>query len=288
MPTVTINVFPGMDRPAKITVKQDGVPVEFVTGGVSKMILQFEESDIVADSSVDPTLITWNDLGEVVFNIGELGLPIGNYIGTLIAFDPAHTNGQPVVSEADGNILQFVVVGDPVIAIIVEDGSNVPNANSYDSIESIRAYAIARGYSLPVDDSQVAAMIMQGMDYIEAKACAFQGEPANEDQALSWPREYVTINCKPVADDAIPKQLKAALAQLVIAVSSGVKIFPNFQLSDYMNFVIEKTVGPLTRKYADPSKLIGASIKPQLTAVDAMLAPLFGTCNDGFFKTRRV
>lgn len=172
------------------------------------------------------------------------------------------------------------------IVITVEDGSNVPNANSYLSVAQTREYAEYRGVELSADDDAVAAQIIVGMDYIEALECQFQGSRTYDDQSLSWPRTDVYINCKALANNVIPTQLKGALAQLVMAQESGIDILPNSSSDD---FITSAKVGPLSVTLADPSKF-NSDLSPNLTAVDNLLAPLFGDCSTsgGGFVTRRV
>lgn len=171
------------------------------------------------------------------------------------------------------------------ITITIEDGSNVANANSFVTIAEVRAYAEARGVTLPVADDSLAVMLIKACDYLEAQANRYQGEIANDSQALQWPRIDVYINGSETAfpSNAIPKQLKSAQSALVVAINEGVDIMPNYSAS---NFVTEETVGPITTKYADPTKV---GIAPTLTAVDSLLAPLFGSTATGFaLRTLRV
>ena len=171
------------------------------------------------------------------------------------------------------------------ITITVEDGSNVANANSFVTIVEARAYAVERGVTLSATDDDVAVQIIKAKDYLESFANRYQGEIANESQALQWPRIDVYINGSKTAfpSNAIPKQLKSAQSALVVAINEGVDIMPNYSAAD---FVTEETVGPITTKYADPTKV---GIAPTLTAVDSLLAPLFGSTATGFaLRTMRV
>lgn len=171
------------------------------------------------------------------------------------------------------------------ITIIVEDGSNVANANSYLSAPDARAYAANRGVALSDDDDVIASQLIVGMDYLEARECDFQGSRTYDDQALAWPRTGVVINCKAFADDAMPSQLKGALAQLVMALESGIDIAPNSSSDD---FITSAKVGPLSVSFVDPSKTSGGDLSPNLTAVNALLAPLFGTCETSGFSLQTV
>lgn len=171
------------------------------------------------------------------------------------------------------------------ITITIEDGSNVANANSFVTIAEARAYAVERGVTLSATDDDVAVQIIKAKDYLESFANRYQGEMTNADQALQWPRTDVYISGSETAfpSNAIPKQLKSAQSSLVIAISEGVDIMPNYSAAD---FVTEETVGPITTKYADPTKI---GITPTLTNVEALLQPLFGSTATGFaLRTLRV
>ena len=171
------------------------------------------------------------------------------------------------------------------ITITVEDGSNVANANSFVTIAEARSYAVERGVTLPVADDSLAVMLIKACDYLEAQANRYQGEITNESQALQWPRIDVYISGSKTAfpSNAIPKQLKSAQSSLVVAISEGVDVMPNYSAG---GFVTEETVGPITSKYAVPSKI---GITPTLTNVEALLQPLFGSTLTGFvLRTTRV
>lgn len=175
------------------------------------------------------------------------------------------------------------------IVIIVEDGSGVPNANSYGSVAEARAYAAERGIVLvgptgaTATDDEVAAMIIKGMDYIESKACEFQGSKSDCSQALQWPRKGVVICCEDFPSDQIPKELKKSVFASVLVQNEGLVLQPNIQASDY---VIEETVGPLTTKYSDPIK---TGITPTFTALDSIMTPLFfASCGQAGFAIRTV
>lgn len=172
------------------------------------------------------------------------------------------------------------------ITIIVEDGSNVANANSYLSVPQVTEYAGNRGVDLSdSSEDEIAALLIKGMDYLEAKECEFQGYRTYDDQALSWPRTGVVLNCKEYPGDSIPAQLKGALAQLVMAQEAGIDIAPNVSSDDY---IVGAKVGPLSVTLADPSKIGSGDLSPTMTAVDALLKPLFGTCESSSFSLRTV
>lgn len=170
------------------------------------------------------------------------------------------------------------------ISIIVEDGSLVDNANSFVSVADARIYAESRGVKLPSDDDEVAAMLVNASDYLEAQECLFQGKRVSPSQSLTWPRTGVVLNCDALPSNVIPKSLIAAQIQLAMAINAGFDLQPNISPQDY---VTREKVGPLETEYADP---VSVGIMPTFTAANALLAPLFGECAVSKFaiRTQRV
>ena len=168
------------------------------------------------------------------------------------------------------------------IVIIVEDGTAKSDSNSYVSVADAVLYATNRGVEFPTTDDEVAAMLIQAMDYLEAQACRYQGERTTTTQALEWPRSGVYINCEEFPDNVIPRQLVAAQCQLAMAVHAGFSLLPN---TTAQSFIIREKVGPIETEYADP---VSVGMSPSFAAVDALLAPLFGSCAAQRFAIRTV
>lgn len=155
------------------------------------------------------------------------------------------------------------------IEIIVEDGSNVPNANSYADLVYVKAYAEQRGFSLGVDDEKTKARMILAMDYIEGFASKYPGSPTYVDQALSWPR----YDAGDYLSNAIPANLLKAEAQLVIeqAVNSVV-LLPTTAGGA---FITKEKVGPIETEYSEAVALSGSANGPYMPAVDLLLSGLF-------------
>jgi hypothetical protein len=163
------------------------------------------------------------------------------------------------------------------MALIIEDGSNVENANSYVSAADARTFATLRGIELSADDSVVEAQLILAMDYIEALRDDFKGFKTNERlngseyeevaQSLQWPRCNVYIDDVLFDEHSIPAELKNAQSQLVIEQFNGIDIRP----SNCGKFIIDERVGPLVTKYSEKN---GTDVSLNLTAVEDFLNPL--------------
>ena len=97
------------------------------------------------------------------------------------------------------------------MAFIVEDGTGVTNANSYASVAFADTYFTERTIAgWTGTDAQKQAALIKATDYIES--FDFKGVEAEEDQALSFPRDVFTL---------IPLNLqKATVEYALISLSS--------------------------------------------------------------------
>jgi hypothetical protein len=153
------------------------------------------------------------------------------------------------------------------VPLVIEDGSNVANANSYATRAEIIAYAAARGVTI-ADEDATDVFAVKAMDYIERQR--FQGEPTygvpGVDQALQFPRDGIAYQGGYFDADAIPFLLKNAECEAAMLIASGVDLEPNRAAEQSVK---REKVGPLETEYFSPANY-GATT-PNL---DALLAPL--------------
>lgn len=176
------------------------------------------------------------------------------------------------------------------MALIIEDGTGKDDATSYVTADQARAYASARGATLPAapggtDPDPVEALLVQAMDYLEA--LAYKGERTFPDvQALSWPRKCVVIDGYKLPSEgagSIPRQLKSAQMQLAIEASTGVDLMPTTD----GRVVKREKVDVIETEYMTNTDLgVSGLPGPSFAKVDALLAGLLAT--GGMFQTVRV
>ena len=102
----------------------------------------------------------------------------------------------------------------------------------YTTDDEYSAYAIARGYVL-LGDSIV--QLQLALDWLELQP--FKGSKTDDAQTLEWPRDGNTE----IPDKIVQAQLEAALVY-----NAGGNL-----MASIGKMVTEKTVGPLTTKYAE-------------------------------------
>lgn len=129
------------------------------------------------------------------------------------------------------------------MALIVEDGTIVANANSYVTVQEIRDYAALRGFDLPANDADVEPLAVLATDYLQSRK--YQGYMVDAaTQVLEWPRNDVVINCVEIANNVIPQQLKNAQCELAISAQDADLLSDGTQQD-----VKSESVGSLSAEY---------------------------------------
>lgn len=158
------------------------------------------------------------------------------------------------------------------MALIVEDGTNVADANSFVTRAAFIAYAAARGVTVADEDaSDVYAF--QAMDYLRLSEATLCGERAYGDQELPYPRKGLIDGDR--AEDyvyGIPNGIKQAQLQLMLEAKNGVVLTPSRSAQPQTK---REKVGPLETEYFEASDYM-----PDLPFVAALLAPF--QCGHGF------
>lgn len=103
------------------------------------------------------------------------------------------------------------------MTLIIEDGSNVTNANSFNTDVELTTYATARGLTLPATEAERDILQILAMDFITDNEDDMQGFRVTSDQELSFPRVGVEIHGHLNESDKIPTTLKKAQNEASIA-----------------------------------------------------------------------
>jgi hypothetical protein len=166
------------------------------------------------------------------------------------------------------------------MVLVIEDGSGVAGANSYIDVTAARAYASARGLSLPAADADVEVLLIKAMDFIEAFRTEFQGLKTDAAQALQWPRTGATLDGYEVASDTIPTVLASAQAQLA-ADANLQELMPT---GTGREVVMEK-VDVISVQYTESGD---TNPQPIFTKAEALLKPLLKRGLFGSLRSLRV
>ncbi|MBT2326118.1 hypothetical protein J7E62_27700 [Variovorax paradoxus] len=155
------------------------------------------------------------------------------------------------------------------MAIVVESGAGLSNAESYVSVADATTYHAARGnaaWGLLASDTIREQLLRKAVDYMtQAYGQRWKGERINSTQALDWPRYDVVANGYYVPSDSVPLGVAHACAELALRAAT-VSLAP-----DVTRLKKRVKVGPIETEY-EP----GSSALPRFTAVDNMLAAYLG------------
>lgn len=132
------------------------------------------------------------------------------------------------------------------MALVVEDGSGLPNAESFISAVDASTYHAARGnvaWAAIADDATREIYLRQATDYMEGiYRLRWKGYRLNAVQYLSWPRQSVFLTDIGatnegsyyggdgflVPNNVVPTQVKQACAEFAL-VASSTPLSPNIE-----------------------------------------------------------
>lgn len=130
------------------------------------------------------------------------------------------------------------------MAIVVETGAGLANANSFVTRAEALAYAEARGVVLD-DEDTTDALLIRACDFVHTWESCLSGSRKTTTQALAFPREGYILRGQAFPDDAVPVDAKKAQLELILAQHAGVNLFP----TDDSPFIRREKVGPLETEY---------------------------------------
>lgn len=154
------------------------------------------------------------------------------------------------------------------MALIVEDGSGLTNAESYASVAEFKDYADKVGHDYTgYTDTKIEQALRRATTWLDARyARSFKGEQTKTDQALQWPRTGVWYRLFSVGAFTIPDKLKNALCE----AAWRELVTPQSLSPDRTENVKRDRVGDVETEFR--SQAVG--LAPSFPAVDSLLVDL--------------
>ena len=159
------------------------------------------------------------------------------------------------------------------MALIIEDGSQVVDANSYVTDAEYTAYATLKGLTVGANAAKREIELLRAMDYLQGFEDSLKGTRASSTQSLSYPRYNVLLYGYLLASDKIPKELKQSQFEAAAYAHSGTLI-PNEAIKN----VSKEKLGDLEVEYfkgGQSSKVIVKRalvyLQPLLTSGDVLV-----------------
>ena len=135
--------------------------------------------------------------------------------------------------------------------MIVENGTGLPNADSYVSVEFADSYFSARGVSgwVALTTEQKEQFLIRATDFIDS-IYQWCGRKATSEQSLRFPRVNL-IDYEGQKVEGIPTCLKQAVCDAAQLVSNGTELF---QTKNENGDVVSETITTLSFTYSKSDK----------------------------------
>jgi hypothetical protein len=133
------------------------------------------------------------------------------------------------------------------MAIVVEDGTGKPTAESYISLLDAEAYHVAHGNTdwVALSDTECEAALRAATAYIDGTYRGrWKGTRKTSAQALAWPRTGVSDeDGYAVADDAVPGEVRDATCEAALLDATGTDLTAPPRAADITSY--RAKVGPI-------------------------------------------
>ena len=170
------------------------------------------------------------------------------------------------------------------MALTIEDGTGLADADSYISLADARTYALNYGYTLPVDDTEAEVALRKGAVYVGLFEGSFSGSRLEDTQSLAFPRKdcYKCIgdNQTDIPSDSIPLEIKYSQVIAANYYGQGLDVRAN---NDGLAIQSEEVTGAVKVSYFDNGKTGGST---EITEANDMLSSFL--CAGGLGLTMRT
>lgn len=161
------------------------------------------------------------------------------------------------------------------MSLIIEDGSIVAGAESFATVAELRQFAANRGKTVPAADGDCEVLLRKACDYLQGQEQRYKGDRITSTQVLAFPRMNMQVNGFYLSSSSIPADVKNAQMQLAIDAQT-IELLPSIDVaSQATGPTVEKTVGPITQRFAEPA---AKHMQSWFAAAEASLAKF---CNAG-------
>jgi len=164
------------------------------------------------------------------------------------------------------------------MALIIEDGTGVANANSFVTDLEYTTYTTSRGLTVGADAIIREKELILASDFLESLRASYQGFKTDNTNSLQWPRRGVFIDGFAILDDFIPQELKNA--QIEAAAFANSKELISNKASQ--NIQSESVIPGLDRTYFSGGKTGSGA----LDRINVWLRPLLKLNSNGRILTR--
>lgn len=163
--------------------------------------------------------------------------------------------------------------------IVVEDGTVVAGANSYQAVADLRTFAAQNGLAVPTSDDDCGVLLLQAMNWME-RTCGLNwlGYKYSRDQTTAWPREDVHVEGWHYKYTELPRQL--LLLQLTVACElyalAGQDVMPTAFPGDPGSMASQEVSGAVRETYENNARVLKvAAIEKAMYFVLVLTTPRY-------------
>lgn len=169
--------------------------------------------------------------------------------------------------------------------LTIETGAGLANADSYASVAAADTRCASLGLSawtaLAEADKEIA--LRRATQFMATYRTRWAGRRVYQRQALDWPRYNVAVDGFTVPSTIVPLDVVNACIDLAVRAGSGEDLLPDLDTGS--NAIKKDKTGPLETEYFQNT----TDARERFVAVDALLAPYFGSAGGGnFMKVTRA
>lgn len=143
------------------------------------------------------------------------------------------------------------------VTLIIEDGSGVELANSYQTLIEAQSLAEQYGWTLPTDETEASIALINGYNYLNTLESGMCGVRSYEDQTGAFPREGCSCGGFTIPSDGIKLEVKQSQVRAAVTFGAGTDVNPD---SDGKNVASEAVTGAVAVSYFNNGKT-GDSVK---------------------------
>ena len=163
------------------------------------------------------------------------------------------------------------------MAITIETGEGLDVAESYASIAAADVRCASLGLTawtaLSEVDKEIA--LRKAMVFMATYRTRWAGRRVYQHQALDWPRYNVAVDGFAVPSTIVPAEVVNACIDLAVRAGRGEDLLPDLDTGS--NAIKKDKTGPLETEYFQNT----TDARERFVAVDALLAPYFGSVGGG-------
>jgi len=169
--------------------------------------------------------------------------------------------------------------------ITIETGAGLADAESYASVAAADVRCASLGVTdwAALDEAAKEVALRRATLFMATYRTRWAGCRVYQRQALDWPRYNVVVDGFPVPSTVVPADVVKACIDLAVRAASGAELLPDLDTGS--NAIKKDKTGPLETEYFQNT----TDARERFVAVDALLAPYFGTSGGGnSFKVVRA